>query len=184
MLEGVIGHGAPPPGPHGDPVDGAAAAPVDDPADAEALARHAAALADAIADALPGWVRRCVGDRLAAAGIEPDAAVDAATEDAAQRCAADVGPSVRALLADDVDRQRTTPLALLRAAVAHPTAVLRAAGVPPVVRDDFAARSFPDDDYDLTPASFADVDPSLHEPGLVWGAAKAHVHRRRHRPQR
>ena len=35
--------------------------------------------------------------------------------------------------------------------------------------------SFPDDPYDLTPGSFADVDPSLHEPGLVWGAAKAHV---------
>ncbi len=34
---------------------------------------------------------------------------------------------------------------------------------------------FPDDDYDLTPASFGDLDPALHEPGLVWGAAKAHV---------
>jgi hypothetical protein len=35
--------------------------------------------------------------------------------------------------------------------------------------------------YDLTPASFADVDPALHEPGLVWGAAKAHVHLARRR---
>ena len=37
-------------------------------------------------------------------------------------------------------------------------------------------RNFPDDVYDLSPATFADVDPALHEPGLVWGAAKAHVH--------
>jgi hypothetical protein len=44
-------------------------------------------------------------------------------------------------------------------------------------------RSFPDDVYDLTPASFADVDPALHEPGLVWGAAKAHVHLARRRRQ-
>jgi hypothetical protein len=59
--------------------------------------------------------------------------------------------------------------------------VLRAAGVPPVRRDEFAEHAFPDDVYDLAPASFADVDPSLHEPGLVWGAAKAHVHLSRRR---
>jgi hypothetical protein len=41
---------------------------------------------------------------------------------------------------------------------------------------------FPDDDYGLTPASFADIDPALAEPGLAWGAAKAWVHRRRHQP--
>ena len=35
--------------------------------------------------------------------------------------------------------------------------------------------------YDLAPANFADVDPALAEPGLLWGAAKAHVHLARHR---
>ena len=58
----------------------------------------------------------------------------------------------------------------------HATDVLASAGARPVARDEFSARHFPDDVYDLTPASFADVDPALHEPGLVWGAAKAHVH--------
>jgi putative CocE/NonD family hydrolase len=43
--------------------------------------------------------------------------------------------------------------------------------------------SFPDDAYDLGPASFADIDPSLHEPGLMWGAAKAHVHLARRRAE-
>jgi hypothetical protein len=57
--------------------------------------------------------------------------------------------------------------------------VLREAGARPVARDAQAQRHFPDDLYDLTPASFADIDPALHEPGLVWGAAKAHVHLRR-----
>jgi hypothetical protein len=52
-----------------------------------------------------------------------------------------------------------------------------------VARDEFSERNFPDDTYDLTPASFADVDPSLHEPGLEWGAAKAHVHLARRRRQ-
>jgi hypothetical protein len=54
--------------------------------------------------------------------------------------------------------------------------------VPAIERDRQAEAQFPDDDYDLTPASFADLDPALHEPGLRWGAAKAHVHLRRHRP--
>ena len=31
------------------------------------------------------------------------------------------------------------------------------------------------------PAAFSDVDEDLHEPGLVWGAARAHVHLRRRR---
>ena len=43
---------------------------------------------------------------------------------------------------------------------------------------------FPDDDYDLSPATFADIDESLHEPGLVWGAAKAHVVLTRRRGRR
>ncbi len=89
---------------------------------------------------------------------------------------------VVALLKADIDDQRTTPLALLRTAVRYPTEVLRAAGVPPVERDPIQTRLLPDDLYDLSPASFADVDPALAEPGMVWGAAKALAHRRRHMP--
>ena len=47
--------------------------------------------------------------------------------------------------------------------------------MPPVVRPAFEEEAFPDDDYGLTPATWADIDPALHERGLVWGAAKAHV---------
>ena len=81
----------------------------------------------------------------------------------------------------DVDEQVGNPLAILRSLVHHPTAVLRSAGASPVPRDDFDVRNFPDDVYGLSPATFADVDPALHEPGLVWGAAKAHVHLARRR---
>jgi hypothetical protein len=49
-----------------------------------------------------------------------------------------------------------------------------------VEREAFAEASFPDDTYDLTPATFADVDPALVEPAIQWGAAKAFVHKRRH----
>jgi len=138
---------------------------------------HATALADAVEVALPGWVERCVARR---AGSPADPAVTAAARDAGRRAAGDIGAAVRALLALDIDEQRSTPLALLRGAVRYPTEVLRAAGVPPVERDPIQARLLPDDLYDLSPATFADVDPALAEPGLMWGAAKALAHRRRH----
>ena len=77
------------------------------------------------------------------------------------------------LLSTDVDQQQTNPLSVLRSAVRHPTAVLHAAGLPRVHRDEFAERAFPADIYGLSPATWADVDPSLQEPGLIWGAWKA-----------
>ena len=87
---------------------------------------------------------------------------------------------LRALLEADVDEQCTTPLAIVRAAVRYPTAMLRTAGVPPVERDDFKVHAFPGDDYDLAPASLADVDPALVDLGIAWGAWKAMAHRARH----
>ena len=158
----------------------------DDPADAAALARYAAVLADGIDQALPGWVERSVERLLLAyrGVVEPAERVAAAKAGAAARDA--VAPRVRRVLLTDIDAQMVSPLAVVRTAVAFPTEVLHGAGVPPVVRDEFVERQFPDDVYDLSPASFADVDPALHEPGMTWGAAKAHVHlaRRRREGQR
>jgi len=146
------------------------------------MEEQAAALADAVEAALPRWVERSVERILVAYAGGADAAVMQQAREAGRRAAAEVGPEMRAVLETDVDEQRTTPLTLLRAAVRYPTAVLRMAGVPPVERDEQQERLFPDDDYDLAPANFADVDPALAEPGLAWGAAKAFVHLQRHKP--
>jgi len=153
----------------------------DDPEDAAALAGYATALADAIDAALPGWVDRTVRAVLAGQGIAVDAPTAAAIEAAGSAARAEGTPRVRSLLATDIDAQTGNPLGILRGLVPHATAVLRAAGARPVRRDEFRVRNFPDDIYDLVPATFADVDPALHEPGLVWGAAKAHVHLARRR---
>ena len=142
---------------------------------------QATALADAVDDALPRWVERSVRRLMMAWRGEADPDVMAAASDAGRRARAEVGPRVRELLEVDVDAQATTPLAILRGAVRYPTAVLRGAGVPPVVRDEQQERLFPDDVYDLAPANFADVDPALAEPGLAWGAAKAFTHLERRR---
>jgi len=47
-----------------------------------------------------------------------------------------------------------------------------------------AAEAFPDDPYDLTPGSLADLDPELVHAGISWGAAKAHTVLRRRRSER
>jgi hypothetical protein len=143
------------------------------------LAELGAQLAEQVRAAVPGWVTRCVEERLA-----PDAPgrvavlVDA---EAAGRAAADaVAEALVALLAAPVDAQWSTPLEIVRGAVTYPTAVLVAAGVAPGRRDRFDQERFPDDLFGLTPASLEALDPSLAEPAIAWGAAKAFAHRRRH----
>jgi hypothetical protein len=149
--------------------------------DEDKLRAYGQELAVAIADALPAWVERTVQQRAAAAGRPVDDGLRARAADAGEAAARDIGPRVATLLALDVDEQITNPLSLLREAVVYPTAVLRDAGIPPVDRDRFAVERFPDDDYDLSPAAFADIDASLVDLGIQWGAAKAYVHRARHR---
>ena len=141
-------------------------------------------LACAVEEALPAWVERSVRRRLSDWGADAGPEVISEAAAAGHRASQEVGGQVRHLLATDVDEQWTNPLAILRGAVRFPGDVLRRAGVPPVVRDEFDERHFPDDDYDLVPRSFADIDPSLHDLGLAWGAAKAYTHlaRREHRP--
>lgn len=148
------------------------------------LGVYADALASGIELALPAWVLRCVTGIIdawvAATGArgEPLTQVTQVTQAAVVaggEAAATIGPRVRAVLATDVDRQTTSPLAVVREAVRWPTAVLTEAGVPRVERDAFAERTFPDDIYDLAPASLADLDPALQEAGIAWGAAKAHI---------
>jgi hypothetical protein len=141
---------------------------------------YALALADGIDAFLPTWVVRCVVTVMTAwAGAVPPE-MELAAEAAAQRARTEIGGAVRGLLEADIDEQRTTPLALLRAAVRYPTEVLEAAGVPGLERDSFAEEAFPDDIYDLSPARFADIDPALAEVGLAWGASKAFAHKQRH----
>jgi hypothetical protein len=152
------------------------------PADVpESVEDYAHDLADAVAAAIPGWVTGCIERVMAAQSLALTPEVRRAAAEAASRAQSETGTAIRALLAADIDEQRSTPLTLLRQAVRYPTRVLEAAGATPVRRDRFAERTFPDDIYDLAPASLADVDPALTNPGMAWGAAKAFEHKRRHR---
>lgn len=147
-----------------------------DPSDEEKLLRHARALEAGLRRHLRRWVDDTLTRRL---GHPPVPRQSALIDPAVERALDDLG----VLLATDIDRQPTNPLALVRSLVGPMTAVLLDAGVPAPPRDADAVRLFPDDHYDLTPGAFADVAPELHELGLVWGAAKAHVHLRRRRAE-
>lgn len=149
--------------------------------DEEQLAVYARELVDAVDEAIATWVERCVASTLAAAGVTLDDETARAARAAGQRCRVEVVAELRLLLDADIDAQTSTPLQVLRAAVRFPTAVLVDAGVDDVDRDDFDRRAFPADRYGLTPSGFVDVDPALADPGLRWGAAKAHVHLARRR---
>lgn len=190
------------PGPEADHPEAGAEADTDpdtDPAAEAALAETGDALARAVPPAVAAWVVRSVRTLLdawedsvrqgASAAARPAllaAVADARTtatlaaDRAAERAATDVGGRLSALLGADVDAQQQTPLQVVRAAAVYPTAVLREAGVPAVVRDRFAEERFPEDPYGLTPASLAAVDPALGDLAIAWGAAKARAHRRRH----
>lgn len=99
---------------------------------------------------------------------------------AGHTAAARVGDDLRALFALDASEQRATPLEIVRTAVREPTDVLRAAGVPPVVRDSFDEEAWPDDRYGLVPRTLGDLgDPDLAPLLLAWGLAKTKVLRAR-----
>ena len=153
-----------------------------DEADPDAvLAAAGAALGDRVVAAVPGWVERRVRDLLVAFHGSADPPALEQAREAGRRAAEEVEPELRRLLAADVDRQWTNPLTVVRRAVRFPTEVLAAAGVPPVVREEYDEAHFPEDVYGLTPRTFTDLDPSLGDVALVWGAAKARASMVRHR---
>lgn len=147
----------------------------------QVLDELSARLAASVEGVVGAWVERSVRRRLGEWTAAPDPGWMRAASEAGDRAAREVGADLRRLLALDVDQQWTSPLAVLRRAVRFPTEVLAEAGVPPVVRDAYDEERFPDDPYDLAPRALADLDPTLQELGLAWGAAKAQAHLARHR---
>ena len=151
-----------------------------DSAEAQVRLREAGdAILVGVTAALPAWFENRVAYVADAWGRldEPArASLDAAARDAATATTARVTDALRALLATEAAAQRTTPLEIVRTAAVDVAAVLGAAGIPPVERDAFDERAFPDDAYGVTPTSLSDLgDDDLGPLQLVWGLAKARV---------
>lgn len=160
------------------------------PSGPDALARAQAMLAEAagaivagVERCVPAWVPAQVARILDAWGrTEPSARAEAeaAAAAAGPEVAARVADELRDLFAQDPADQMRTPLQVVRTAVREPTEILAAAGVPAVVRDEFEARTQPEDRYGLAPRTLGDLgDPDLAPYLLVWGRAKATILRAR-----
>ncbi len=147
------------------------------PTEAAQLAGYASALADSLDRHVPEWIRLILGQR---AGAVDGSELGAVAERIAAGPGAEVLTEVRRLLETDIDQQWSSPLEIVRRLVPVLSEELRAMGAEPVARDARTIEISPDDDYRLTPATFAEIHADLHEPGLAWGAAKAHVHLKRH----
>ena len=129
--------------------------------------------------ALPGWVEGRVAFIANAWGrLDPvtRAALDARASAAGVVAAQRVANELRTFFATPVTEQRTTPLEIVRATTSDVSALLSDVGIPPVERDAFDERAFPDDLYGVTPASLSDLgDESLGPWQLAWGLAKARL---------
>lgn len=133
---------------------------------------YSARLLQSVTAVAATWATRLIDDRLSADGL-----LDTVTEESRRSVVAEVErlaiDGLRQLLELDAEQQRSNPLAVLRSATAPVSRLLASAGARPVERDEFDRRSFPDDVFGLAPATWADIDPSLLEPGIEWGAWKA-----------
>jgi hypothetical protein len=165
-----------------------AAAASERPEDAEArglamLAEASTAIRAGVAREVPAWVVREVIRILDAWGRADAPTRDRALTDARRAgdaAATRVGARLDELVAADPADQRSTPLEVVRTVYQEPTEILRAAGVPAIVRDEFDERAWPDDVYGLVPRTLGDLgDDDLAPLLLVWGTAKAKVLRAR-----
>lgn len=144
------------------------------------LGAYARALADAVGEHFPAWVRGVFELRFDDDQLEIEAE---SIDELAGPMARSLAAEVRALLDLDIDEQRGNPLAVLRRPAGAIASVLQRRGVAPPERDAEARRLHPGDLYDLGPAAFGDIHADVHDAGIAWGAAKAHVHLRRRRDE-
>ena len=130
-------------------------------------------LIDAIDKVVEGWLVRVAETVFVARNGPLTGDFRRAAQAAAREGATWTMTKLHAALEVDVDAQRVNPLQILRDAVRFPTELLVVAGIPAPQRDEFDVKINPDDVYGIGPAHWNDIDESLTEPGIIWGAAKA-----------
>jgi len=150
---------------------------------AQRLSEASDAIVAGVARELPAWAQRSVtriADAWGRLGDDERAALNRAAADAGAAATERITAELRALFAIDAGAQRATPLEIVRTAYREPTAALAAVGIPPVERDAFDERAWPDDTYGLVPHTLGDLgDPDLAPLHLAWGMAKSALLRAR-----
>ena len=134
--------------------------------------QYSARLLETSNEVVPRWVARLLRKHCDDQKIS-DLIVGDLLSSVVARVNKEVDDNLRELLSLDVLEQRSNPLAIFRQATRPISDLLKTAGCAPVVRDEFDERSFPDDIFGLSPATWVDIDEMMVEPGIEWGAWKA-----------
>ena len=129
-------------------------------------------LLETMQDVTEPWLRGLVERVVSSQGLAASVDVER-LERVISSARSDLIAALSRLLEQEAWEQRRNPLEVVRGVTTGLTAELAALGARPVPRDEFKERSFPDDVFDLAPATWSDVHPDLHEVGLEWGAWKA-----------
>lgn len=150
------------------------------------MAEAAARIVAGVAAGAASWVEQQVSRILDAWGrLDADARARAAAQArAAGEVARDrVVRELETLFSQTPQEQRATPLEIVRTLRREPTEVLSALGVPPVVRDQYDERAFPDDLYGIVPKAITELgDEDLGGALLAWGMGKSRVLREASNP--
>ena len=122
------------------------------------IATVATELLAAAVEATPEWVRRCVDHVAREQALLTADLPEAAVADAGVRAQDFVETRLGALLALDIDRQRTTPLSIssgMRCG-SRSRRCMRW-GAAPVHRGDVSRWAFPNDPFGITPGNLSDI---------------------------
>ena len=122
-------------------------------------------LTAAVANAFPRYLWERINKLGVVAGSSVDAAIAAGV--------AELEETLADLLARPEVEQSRSPLELVRHATRHVTEALAGLGVQRPTRDQFLAETYPEDLYDLYPASSQSLGEEVWRLHLEWGKAKA-----------
>lgn len=127
-----------------------------------------ASISEALRSAFVAAFSEYVIERSRALGVDPDVVAESIEEGARW-----LDHELGRVLGDPFASQRRSPLEIFRSALRHPTQALSQAAVEPPRRDPAARDAFPEDVYDLAPASSQSLGEAAWQAHIAWGIAKA-----------
>jgi hypothetical protein len=137
---------------------------------------HGERLHQAITGAIRPWLNAVIESRV------PDTAISAQLAETLDGISTAVDRSIAELINADVQEPLSGPLERIRREVEPLNDALDHLGVPAPQRDAVDVQMRPADRHALGPMTFRDLGENVHEAGITWGAAKAHLHLQRRRP--
>lgn len=143
--------------------------------DDEKYLEYGERLAAAVTADIGPWLREVVAKRIA------DPGADTELQALLRSVERETIRAITELVTADVDAALSGPLERIRRSIHPLTEALDERGVQAPVRNSLDVEMRPDDRHGLGPMNYLDISQEVHEAGITWGAAKAHLHMKRRR---